>query len=210
MLKTIDLENWNRREHFEFFRQYDDPFWGIVSDVDCTAAYENAGQTGNSFFLLYLYKTLQAINQIEAFRYRILDDKVVCYDKINVSSTIGRKDGTFAFSSIDFDNDFEVFKQSAKKEIRAVQNSTGLRLSEDAQRNDTIHFSAIPWISFSSLSHARNYKIVDSVPKICFGKMRTEKAKKIIPVSLHAHHGLADGYHGGLFFDLLQKLMNEG
>ncbi len=210
MVKIIDMENWNRRQHFEFFRQYDEPFWGIVSDVDCTNTYAKSQKKGESFFLSYLYKTLQAINQIEEFRYRILDDRVVCYDKINASSTIGRKDGTFAFSSIDFDKDFEGFKKAAKKEIAAVQNSRGLRLIENPQRNDIIHFSAIPWISFSSLSHARNYKIEDSVPKVCFGKMRDEATKKRIPVSLHAHHGLADGYHGGLFFNLLQELMTAG
>jgi len=150
---------------------------------------------------------MQAVNEIEAFRYRILDGQVVCYDKINVSSTAGRKDGTFAFTAIEYDENFEIFKLAAQKELKAVQNSTGLRLSENAQRLDTIHFTAIPWVKFSAISHPGNFNDNNSVPKIAVGKMTTIDRRKILPISLHAHHGLTDGYHAGLFFDRLQTLL---
>ena len=209
MKKIIDINNWNRKEYFEFFNQFDEPFFGIVSEIDCTIAYENAKKFNTSFFSYYLYKTVQTINLIDEFRYRIEESNVVCYDKIHISPTVGRKDGSFAFAFVEYIEDFNLFQKMVETEINAIQNSNGLNLTSDAIRNDTIHFSAVPWIKFTGLTHARHFKGQDSVPKICFGKYEINGNKKTIPVSLNAHHGFVDGYHAAKFFDLLQKLMNE-
>ena len=34
MKRVINLDNWNRKEHFKFFSALDDPFWGITMTVD--------------------------------------------------------------------------------------------------------------------------------------------------------------------------------
>ena len=36
MKTRIDLATWPRSEHFEFFKQYDMPFFGITAQSDCT------------------------------------------------------------------------------------------------------------------------------------------------------------------------------
>ena len=33
MKRVINLDNWNRKEHFKFFSALDDPFWGITTTV---------------------------------------------------------------------------------------------------------------------------------------------------------------------------------
>lgn len=207
-MKKIDIDTWNRKEHFNFYKNFDEPFFGLVADLDCTNLYQACKSGKESFFLKYLHKTLIAINQIHELKCRVVNNEVVEFDAIHVSSTIPRKDNTFAFTFIEYSEDFEQFKKSAKEEIDAVQNSTGLRVTENSERVDTIHFSAIPWVKFTSISHPRHFQYKDTVPKITFGKMIQSNDKKIIPVSIHVHHGLADGYHAGLFFDSLQKLMN--
>ena len=40
--KIIDLATWNRKEHFEHFSAFDDPFFGVTVHVDCTRSYEEA------------------------------------------------------------------------------------------------------------------------------------------------------------------------
>jgi chloramphenicol O-acetyltransferase type A len=73
-----------------------------------------------------------------------------------------------------------------------------------------IHFSAIPWLDFTSLSHARSYTFPDSCPKISFGKMKiNENGKRTMPMSIHVHHGLVDGLHLGQFVDYFQEIMNQ-
>ena len=51
-MKTIDLENWNRKEHYEFFLNYDNPYFGIVTEIDCTIAFDKAKQEKKSFFFI--------------------------------------------------------------------------------------------------------------------------------------------------------------
>ncbi len=204
----VDKSKWKRKEHFDFFSQFDDPFFGLVSEIDCTIAYKLAKEKSYPFFAYYLHKSLQAANQVEEFRFRIEKDKVIIYDEIHASPTIGRNDETFAFSFIKYDSDFNVFNKSLKKEIEDVQNSEGLRFNKETERKDVIHYSSIPWISFTGLTHARNFKVGDSAPKISFGKIFLKDDKKIMPVSVFAHHGLVDGLHVGKYLDLFENLLN--
>jgi len=71
MKKLLDLDNWNRKEHFLFFKQMQEPFFGATVTIDCTKAYEKSKTQGTSFFIYYLHKTLIAVNTFENFRYRI-------------------------------------------------------------------------------------------------------------------------------------------
>ena len=82
-------------------------------------------------------------------------------------------------------------------------------MNENAIHNNVIHYSSIPWSKFTGLTHARNFKIVDSVPKIVFGKTFMREGKRIMPISINAHHGLVDGLHAAKHIDLFQKLMDE-
>jgi len=187
----------------------EEPFFGATVEIDCTKAYQTAKELKASFFIYYLHKTLVAVNSIENFKYRIADDKIYINDRIDVSATIGREDGTFGFSLIEYNPDFRIFEQNALAEIERIQTTTGL-FTRSFDDDNVIHFSAIPWLNFTSLSHARSYTFPDSCPKVSFGKMITsETGKRTIAMSTHVHHGLMDGLHLGQFVDFFQELMNE-
>jgi chloramphenicol O-acetyltransferase type A len=190
-VKTLlDLENWNRKDDF-------------------TTAYKKENILNSSFFIYYLHKTLVAVNAIENFKYRISEGKIYINERIDASATIGREDGTFGFSLIEYNPDFRIFEKIASEEIERIQNTTGL-FTRSFDDDNLIHFSAIPWINFKSLSHARSFTFPDSCPKISFGKMITsESGQKTIAMSVHVHHGLMDGLHVGQFVDAFQALMNS-
>ncbi|MFH6934220.1 CatA-like O-acetyltransferase [Flavobacterium sp. FlaQc-30] len=209
MKTLLDLENWNRKEHFAHFKQMEEPFFGVTVEIDCTKAYQTAKELNVSFFIYYLHKTLVAVNSVENFKYRIADDKIYINDHIDASATIGREDGTFGFSLIEYHPDFNLFKQNALAEIERIQNTTGL-FTRSFDDDNLIHFSAIPWINFTSISHARSYTFPDSCPKISFGKMTTsETGKRTISMSVHVHHALMDGLHVGQFIDRFEEEMNQ-
>ncbi|ESU29877.1 chloramphenicol acetyltransferase (CAT-III) [Flavobacterium limnosediminis JC2902] len=150
-----------------------------------------------------------AINAIENFRYRIVDNEVIVFDTINASTTILRDDTTFGFSLIDHFEDLHLFNEKALLEIERVRNTDGLLTRDFSGQYNLIHFSSLPWVNFTSISHSRNFSYPDSCPKISFGKMTEENGKKTMPVSVHVHHALMDGYHVGLFVEELQKQMNS-
>ena len=209
MKTLLDLENWNRKEHFLHFSQMEEPFFGATVEIDCTKAYQTAKELNVSFFIFYLHKTLVAVNSIENFKYRISENSIYINNRVDVSATIGREDGTFGFSLIEYSPDFDVFVQNAQAEIKRVQSTTGL-FTRSFDDDNVIHFSAIPWLNFTSLSHARSYSYPDSCPKISFGKMMTsETEKRTIAMSVHVHHGLMDGLHVGQFVDCFQDLLNK-
>jgi chloramphenicol O-acetyltransferase type A len=106
-----------------------------------------------------------------------------------------------------FEEDLTVFSEITKTEIERVKKTSGL-ITRDFEIN-LIHFSALPWVDFTSYSHARSFTWPDSCPKISYGKMVEENGKKTMAVSIHVHHGLVDGYHVGEFVSKLQELMNS-
>ena len=106
--KIIDIATWNRREHYEHFSAFDDPFFGVTVNVDCTRAYQEAKDKGVSFSLLVLHRIVTAAAAVEEFRYRIEGNRVVCYDSLLPEATVGRADHTFSFAAFEYDPDGSV------------------------------------------------------------------------------------------------------
>ena len=208
MKKELDIDHWERKDHYHFFKKFEEPFFGITVDLDCTIAYKYCKTKGISFFLYYLHKSLIAANEIEAFRFRIIDEKVLVFNQVNASPTINRPNGTFGFAYMDYFETFPEFEKSAKQEIERIENSSGLVPAVSGE--NVIHYSSIPWIKFTSISHARSFSFRDSCPKISFGKMTDKNGKKVMPISIHVHHALMDGFHVGKYIDTFQRLMNAG
>jgi len=206
MKKKGDIRNWARKEHYEFFKQFDEPFYGLATNIDVAKAYYHAKENNISFFIYYLYLTLKAVHGIKEFRYRIENEELFCYDTINASATVDRGNGTFGFSNIQYDKNLEKFIELANKEIERVRKLDKIEFFEE---NNFIHVTTIPWFSFTSLTHPRHYKFKESIPKISYGKYFKENNKLLMPVSVFAHHAIVDGYHVGRFYELFQQLLNE-
>ena len=210
MRHLIDQATWPRREHFEFFSTFEEPFFGLVSEIDCTLARDEARRLGVPFFLYYLYHAVQAANAVPEFRQRIEQGQVYAYDRVHASATIGRPDHTFSFSFIEQQEALADFVAGAQAEIAAIQATTGLGLSERTARPDVLHCSAIPWVNFTGLTHARSFRFPDSAPKISFGQVFAAGASQRMAVAVNVHHALADGYHVGLFLEEFQQRLALG
>jgi chloramphenicol O-acetyltransferase type A len=63
-----------------------------------------------------------------------------------------------------------------------------VRQRHDVERDDQanlIRYSALPWLDFTSISHARDLAKVDSAPRITFGKITETGSRRTMPVSIH-------------------------
>ena len=207
MKQLLNIDTWARKDHFNFFTRFEEPFFGVCVNVDCTNAYTIAKEKGYSFFLYYLHKAMAAMNAIEPFRYRIVDGQVWVYDNIHPSPTINRPDGTFGFAYMEYHHNFVTFAAGAQQEIERVQSSTGLVPAVAGE--NVVHCSSLPWINFTSISHARSFSFKDSCPKISFGKMTEKDGVRSMPVSIHVHHALMDGFHVGQFLELFQQQLDK-
>lgn len=206
MKQKLDIETWNRREHFNFFRKFEEPFYGVCVKVDCTAAYRSAKAQGVSFFLYTMYNALAASLMVEPFKYRAVGDEVFIYDRIDAGSTFGRPNGTFGYGHVLYYPSITEFITEANKEVERVKNTTDLTRTT---AENIMLFSSLPWIDFTSVSHARMFSVSNSCPRVSFGKITEDHGRKFMPVSIHVHHALVDGLHVGQYIDCFQQLLNQ-
>ncbi len=209
MPRFLDLERWPRRATFEFFRSYDKPYFNVCAPLEAGPLLDRVRAVpGTSLFLAYLHLSLKTANELEPFRYRLSDGRVLVHDRIHAGSTLLIDDDRFDFAYFDYDEDFSRF-QAAARESMALVRAAGGTMQAREDRTDLIHYSTLPWISFTSFSHARNWGREDSVPKIVFGKLAEQGGRRLLPVSVEVHHALMDGLHVGRYLERLQQAFAE-
>jgi len=206
MKKLFDLATWKRREHFEYFKDFDEPLFGMTVRVECSAAYRKAKNLGSSFSLYYLYLSLKVANEMEEFRYRIEEDQIFCYDSIGAGLTILREDETYGCGFMEYSPDLQTFMLQASSEVKRVQAERGLKYPHSGE--DTIHYSILPLAAFTSVNHARRLDSGRSIPKITFGKFSRDNNDQMwLPVDIHVNHALMDGFHVGKYIERFQELL---
>lgn len=205
MTRFLDLESWPRRATFEFFRGYDNPYFNVCAPLEVGPLVELVrARPGVSFFLAYLYLSLRAANELEPFRYRLSQGRVLIHERIHAGTTLLLDEERFDFAYFDYEEDFARFQAAAREAMARVRAEGGTMNARD-DRSDLIHYSTMPWATFTSVSHARNWRREDSVPKIVFGRYAEQDGRRLMPVSVEVHHALMDGLHVGRYLERLQQ-----
>ena len=207
MKSIIDLETWNRTEHYNLFRKYDVPFWSVSANIDVTRAYRWCKEQGRSFAIAYHWASAKAINEIDALKMRIEYEKPVLFDTIHVSTTIARPDGTFGFSFTAFDEDFEAFHVASTAEAERVKAESGLKSPYSGI--DVIYYTVLRKVKFTMMEHAHGLGDGAAIPFLTFGESFEENGKLRLPHSMRIHHGLVDGQHVGRYYERLEEVLNS-
>jgi chloramphenicol O-acetyltransferase type A len=207
MFKEVDISTWERRSTYEFFLDYEDPYFNIAANLDVTALYRFCKTNNVAFSLAILFVSLQSANEIREFRLRMLGEKVVEFDRIEATQTILNDDETFSFCYFEFKNDiveFDRYGKLARDKYKMLKT-----FDVETDRVDLIYYSAIPWVSFTSFKHASRHNNRQTVPRMVFGKIFDEGEKKKMPFSVEVHHALVDGIHVGRLFNLFQTKLDS-
>ena len=206
MPKYLDLETWPRRDLFEFFRGYQNPYFNICTQLDVTRLVAFLrDRPGVSVSLAYHYFALRIANAIEPFHYRLEgDDSVIIHGVINGGTTVLLPNETFTYAYFDYHEDFHQFITEAGEAIERVRAEGSLK---PTMRYDLIYFTTLPWVSFTSFAHARTPGRGESIPRIAFGKFLRDGDRIHLPISVEVHHALMDGLHVGRFFISLEKAL---
>ncbi len=203
--QKINLETWERRAAFHFFKDFTEPYHGVCLRVDCTATYRYAKQHHFSVFLSLLHRSLVAAQQVENFRTRIVDGTAWLYEQIHGGSAVGRANGTIGLGHYQFCARVDEFVREAAIELDRVRQRDDIEQYPEA---NLIRYSVLPWFDFTSISHARDFSRADSAPRITFGKITEADGRCTMPVSIHAHHALADGLHVAQFVEKFQHCLD--
>jgi chloramphenicol O-acetyltransferase type A len=207
MFTELDIESWPRKATYEFFTDYDDPFFNFTANVDITRLYRFTKANGLSIALASLFYVMTAANEIREFRIRLLDGRLVEFDRIHATQTILNDDETISFAYFEMRPDVFDFDRAGKAALEKYKRLKTFDVESD--RVDLIYFSVIPWVSFTSFKHATRLDRTQTVPRIVFGKIFDEGASKKIPLSVEANHTIMDGLHVGKLFNRFQELIND-
>ncbi len=215
--RYLDTEAWVRRDAFEFFRTFDKPYFNVCVRLDVAGLKSAADAHGpGRLWLAYHYLALRLANALEPFRLRLEAGRVRIHPRVDGSSTVLRNDGSFSFADLDLSgtgNDAEApsFEDFAARAGASVATARLLRPPFEPRPDDQarIHFTTLPWLHFSSFSHARNWGREDSIPKLAFGRIENDGARAWLPMSVEVHHALIDGLHVGQFVQGFEAALRE-
>lgn len=206
-MKLIDLNSWKRKQHYNYFKDYDYPYLSICGNLDMTEFYNFIKQNNKPFFISFLFITTKVANDIEDFRYRIKNDNVVEYHTINPAFTIMSNEKVFSFCTSKYYPSYNKFLENTTKDINYTKNN--IYINSDSDTDNQLYITSIPWISFTNLNHPMRTNPSDSIPRICWGKYFKENERIKIPLSVQIHHALMDGEHIGLYFSKVQEVLDN-
>lgn len=207
MPEYLDLDNWPRRELFEFFIDFSNPYFNVCARVDITELVALVRARDIKISSALHYFALRAANETEPFRYRLKDRKVIVYDVVSGGTTVLLPNESFAYAYFDYHRDFEKFLTEMGKAVDEVQTGSGPL--KPTLREDVIYHTTLPWIPFTSFAHARHKGRGESIPRIVFGKFTEEHDRLMLPISVEVHHALMDGLHVGRFLSKLEEALAD-
>jgi len=207
-LKYLDIENWKRKKHFEFFKKFEYPHFNICTNIDITNTFRYSQKNKMSLFRTVLYSVMKCCNEMEEFRYRIKDDKIIIHDVVNPGvASIAEEDVYTNFiipykpSLLEFLTEYEKAAEQAKGEIVVGEKQKG--------KDDLIFISSLPWVSFTSVTNPMRSGYEDTTPRIIYGKQFKQNGKIMMPFSVQVNHCLMDGIHVSKYFYKLTEVLSN-
>lgn len=206
-MEYLDMETWNRKDQFTLFNKMDYPHFNVCANLDITVFYDYLKKNKLPFLVSMVYLVSRVANEIEPFRYRIRDGKVLIHEQVHPAFTIMNEDEVFGFCPTDYMENFQAFKMKALEEIE--KSRLNISVSDEPGRDDMLFLTSLPWVSFTSVTHPIHMSPTDSIPRIGWGKYFQENEKLKMPISVQVHHALMDGLHVGKYYMRIQELLDQ-
>jgi len=197
----IDMMNWNRKQHFDFFGRSDLPFYNVNLDLDITGVKEYTKSKHISLNNMLMYLVLKSMTAIDNFRYRIRAEKVVLHEMLHpVFAHIKAPDNDlFMMVAANYNAELAAFNTAIKTTIQRQRDYFALDVMQG--RDDFVFFSSLPWFSFTAIDHTLNLNKNDGIPRVTWGKIKTSGHKEYLPFNIQVNHRLVDGVHIGYLLD---------
>ena len=204
MKHIIDIDTWERRDNYGFFRTFLNSWYSVTTEIDCTEASTAAKQSKHSFFLYYLYAVLRSANEVNELRYRIdKDGQVIFHDRVDIISPIAVPGKTFYTVRIPYHEEFKRFYAEAYALITNIPEDGDPYGAEKTLMQqgdyDVVHLSAVPKMYFTSTTY--------TVAEAGNGVPRGERL--VFPLSIYVNHAFVDGSHLASFFEKIEKYLKE-
>ena len=207
-MRYLDLQRWPRRASYEHFRTFDDPYFNVCARLDLSALVALKPRLPGSLSLAYHHLVLRAANELEPFRYRLHGEHVRVFDVVHGSTTVLRPDETITFAHLVYAADHAHFVAGALPRVRAAQRGE-VAFDPALDEAALVHFTTLPWIDFTSFTHARDRSRPDGVPKVAFGRLVESGGRHGMAICVEVNHALMDGLHVGRLLQQVQAWLDD-
>lgn len=196
MYKVIDIEKWSRKKQYLWFSTFSNPDYGFNIDVDVTNIVNYSKETKTSFFINFLFIVMNALNNVEELRLRIVNNEVRLYDDINPTYTVLTKTNNFENCRSNMVYNYQEFYKINKKVIEIAKNEECVNEGYNNEDYNVYYITCIPWLEYNSMVHPLPNNNVESssVPRICWSKYKLVNDRYILSFNLTVSHVLVDGF----------------
>ena len=66
--KKVDIENWERKEHYKYYTEFLKVDYSLTTNLDITNFLDYCHKKGIKFYATFIYCLTKTINQIDNFR----------------------------------------------------------------------------------------------------------------------------------------------
>lgn len=204
---VIDRATWPRSGHFDYYVEKIHCRYDLTANLTITRQLRRVKTLGLRFYPTLLYLAARAVNANREFRMSFDADGVLGYwDFVNPSYTIFHDDDkTFSDVWSDYEEAFPAFYRNVLRDMETCKNVKGILGKPDKPPN-FCPMSALPWLSFTGMTHVLPASPPFLFPIIAFGKYFSQGDETLIPVSVSVHHAAADGYHTCKLINDMQTL----
>ncbi len=210
MFTRINQEQWERKEHYEYYTKVLPCSYSVTVQLDVTMLKKRVEQYGDRFYPVFVYCVSRAINGRKEFRMGTDGDGNPGYwDVVHPNFTIFHKDDhTFSDVWTYYTDSFLEFYDGMTKVMETYKDVKGIK-ARDGQPPNFYCISCVPWMSFTGY---QTYVAGDRValfPIITYGKYEERDGKWQMPMTLTISHAAADGYHSSQLFLEIQQIIDQ-
>ena len=209
-MRYIDIDQWERKQHFQFFQCRRNPCLAVTAPVsveNLIAFRQRCPAPKPRLSDCLYYAIMKSANSVPELRLRLVDLRPVEFATVNAGFTyVPTGKSLHANCVAGYDGDFSRFA-AAVQAARDAADASPTLTPAGGESQGLIYMSNLPDVAFTAISNPWGDPWQDSVPRVVFGKIDADALT--LPVALEVLHSFVDGRHVALFFERLAAVLGE-
>ena len=199
----IDLDKYDRRQHYEYFSSLQYPYVGVTNNVDVSKLVQFCKTKNYSFYLTFLHVAALAADGVKELRHRIHDGGIIEYSECPTSHIELLDNNTYCYCTLHHHMTMEEYiPYAVETRNQCRQNGS---IDEDDDSDSMYFISTLPWLHYTAMIQPVAGG-EESNPRITWGRFQEDYCgRQQLPVTILAHHALVDGIHIAMFYQNLEQ-----
>ncbi len=196
-MHEVDLDKYYGKHIYKHFTKDVKCSVSMTAKVDVTDLVEYSKVHGTKFHINFMYLLAKVFNSREDYRLQYLwqEEKLIAYDKINLSHYVFHEDTeTFSIAHTEYNDAYKAFYGQCEKDIAMAKETKDYGLDEENYPN---YFDAsyVSWLSYDALNIELPDGYLYFLPIVNWGRYEEDfRGRLQLPLTVRLNHATADGY----------------